>query len=108
MADIIRETGLKYRNWGKWGKDDELGTLNYITPEAIVKAAGLVKRGKVFSLAIPFDKDGPQINQPRRFNPIHRMILTGPDFTTGAFKRPGNVGFADAMVRTGPPSGAPR
>ena len=26
------------------------------------------------------------------------MILTGPDFTTGAFKRPGNVGFADDMV----------
>src|SRR5437667_34922 len=93
MADIIRETGLKYRNWGKWGKDDELGTLNYITPEAIVKAAGLVKRGKVFSLAIPFDKDGPQINQPRRFNPIHRMILTGPDFT---------IGTGDALlVRTG-------
>src|SRR2546422_543775 len=98
MTDIIRETGLKYRNWGKWGKDDELGTLNYITPDAIVKAAGLVKRGQVFSLAIPFDKEGPQINQPRRFNPIHRMILTGPDFTTGAFKRPGNVGFADDMI----------
>src|SRR5438093_12727514 len=98
MTDIIRETGLKYRNWGKWGKDDELGTLNYITPDAIVKAAGLVKRGQVFSLAIPFDKEGPQINQPRRFNPIHRMILTGPDFTTGAFKRPGGVGFADDMV----------
>ena len=33
MADMVRETGLKYRNWGKWGTDDELGTLNYITPE---------------------------------------------------------------------------
>ena len=98
MADQIRETGLKYRNWGKWGADDEIGTLNYIKPEMLVKAAGLVKRGAVFSLAIPFDSSGPQINQPRRFNPIHRMILTGPDFTTGAVKRPGGVGFADDMV----------
>ena len=98
MADIVRETGLECRNWGKWGPDDERGTLNYITPEAIVKAARLVKRGAVFSLAIPFDNQGPQINQPRRFNPIHRMILTGPDFTTGAVRRPGNVGFADDMV----------
>jgi kynurenine formamidase len=98
MADPIREAGQKYRNWGKWGADDELGTLNYITPEMMVKAAGLVKRGKVFSLAIPFDSTGPQINQPRRFNPIHRMILTGPDFTSGAVKRPGGVGFADDMV----------
>jgi len=98
MADIIRETGAKYRNWGKWGPEDELGTLNYITPELIVRAARLVKRGVTFSLSIPFDGTGPQINQPRRFNPIHRMILTGPDFTSGAVTRPGGVGFADDMV----------
>jgi kynurenine formamidase len=98
MGDIVRDTGARCSNWGKWGPDDELGTLNYITPDAIVKATRLVKRGRVFSLAIPFDNQGPQINQPRRFNPIHRMILTGPDFTTGAFKRPGGVGFADDMV----------
>lgn len=98
MGDVIRETGQRYRNWGKWGADDELGTLNYITPEVIVRAARLVKRGVVFSLAIPFNREGPQINQPRRFNPIHRMILTGPDFTSGAVKRPGGVGFTDDMV----------
>lgn len=98
MTDIIRETGAKYRNWGKWGTEDELGTLNYITPELIVRAARLVRRGVTFSLAIPFDGGGPQINQPRRFNPIHRMILTGPDFTSGAVTRPGGVGFADDMV----------
>ena len=98
MADPIREAGARYRNWGKWGADDEIGTLNYLTPELIVRAARLVKRGTVFSLAIPFDSTGPQINQPRRFNPIHRMILTGPDFTSGAVTRPGGVGFADDMV----------
>jgi kynurenine formamidase len=98
MGDMIRDTGKRCSNWGKWGADDELGTLNYITPEMIVKSARLVKRGVTFSLAIPLDSSGPQINQPRRFNPIHRMILTGPDFTTGAFKRPGGVGFADDMV----------
>ncbi len=98
MGDEIRETGKRCSNWGKWGAEDELGTLNYITPEMIVRASRLVKRGVSFSLAIPLDSSGPQINQPRRFNPIHRMILTGPDFTTGAFKRPGGVGFADDMV----------
>ena len=39
MGDVIRETGLRYRIWGKGGKDDELGSLNYISPEAVVKAA---------------------------------------------------------------------
>jgi kynurenine formamidase len=98
MADVIRDTGKRCSNWGKWGAEDELGTLNYITPELVVRSSRLVKRGVTFSLAIPLDSSGPQINQPRRFNPIHRMILTGPDFTTGAFKRPGGVGFADDMV----------
>src|SRR6516165_1034566 len=98
MSDIIRETGRRLRNWGKWGADDERGTLNYIAPSDIVKAAGLVRRGAVFSLAIPFDAKGPQINQPRRFNPIHRMMITGPDCTTGAIRFPGGVGFSDDMV----------
>ena len=98
MPDIIRETGARCRNWGKWGADDERGTLNYITPADIVRAAGLVKRGAVFSLAIPFDAKGPQIDHPRRFNPIHRMMITGPDCTSGAITFPGGVGFSDDMI----------
>ena len=53
MADPVREMAAKCRNWGKWGPDDELGTLNYITPETVVKATRAVKRGVTFSLAIP-------------------------------------------------------
>jgi kynurenine formamidase len=98
VSDVIREAGARCRNWGKWGPDDERGTLNYITPDHIIAAARLVKRGAVFSLAIPFNAKGPQINQPRRFNPIHRMMITGPDCTTGAIKFPGGVGFSDDMV----------
>jgi len=98
MSDIVRETGARYRNWGKWGADDERGTLNYITPAAIVSAARLVRRGAIFSLAIPFDARGPQGPRSRRFNPIHQMTLTAPDFTTGAITRPGGVGFTDDMI----------
>ena len=32
-------------NWGRWGHDDRLGTLNHITPEKRVAAAGLVREG---------------------------------------------------------------
>jgi len=34
-------------NWGKWGPDDEVGTLNYNGPAQIIAAARLVKQGKV-------------------------------------------------------------
>src|SRR5262245_41867950 len=37
-------------NAGRWGSDDELGTLNYITPQKRIAAAALVKRGEVVSV----------------------------------------------------------
>lgn len=38
-------------NWGRWGDDDRLGTLNHVTPEARVAAAGLVREGQSVSLS---------------------------------------------------------
>ena len=40
-------------NWGRWGKDDQLGTLNLITPEKRRQAQALAKRGVVVSLEHP-------------------------------------------------------
>src|ERR1700732_2649536 len=37
-------------NWGRWGEQDKRGMLNFLTPDLIVKAAGLVKQGKVYAL----------------------------------------------------------
>src|ERR1051325_396551 len=50
----------KYKNWGKWGPNDEIGTLNYTTAEDIVAAAQLVRKAKAISLALNFDKRGPE------------------------------------------------
>lgn len=36
--------------WGLWGDDDEVGTLNLLTEERVLAAAGLVRTGKVFPL----------------------------------------------------------
>ena len=38
-------------NWGRWGKDDEIGALNLVTPAKRKQAAGLVKEGVSVSLA---------------------------------------------------------
>src|SRR5262249_46657023 len=56
----IAEATQKLKNWGRWGKDDQVGTLNHVTPEDIVKAASLIRSGKVFALGIPLDRTGPQ------------------------------------------------
>ena len=76
----IEEASKKLSNWGRWGKDDQIGTLNHVTPEDIVKAASLIRTGKVFALGIPLDRDGPQTGLfGGRFNPIHQMLATGTD-----------------------------
>jgi hypothetical protein len=35
----------KVKNWGRWGPDDQLGTLNYMTPDSVQAAAALVRSG---------------------------------------------------------------
>ena len=42
-------------NWGRWGKDDEIGALNLITPEKRRQAAALVRDGVSVSLAADAD-----------------------------------------------------
>lgn len=37
-------------NWGRWGSEDEVGALNYLGPEQVLSAVGLVRSGKVFTL----------------------------------------------------------
>lgn len=61
-------------NWGRWGADDELGTMNLITPEKTRAAAGLVQRGITVSLAHnPMPDEAPD-NPDAAFN--HTMGRT--------------------------------
>jgi len=71
--EAVRKLGKQLSNWNRWGADDERGTLNFITPEVVKRAAGLVRRGQVFSLGLAFGAEGPQIGQGGRVNPLHLM-----------------------------------
>jgi len=76
----FRHIADKVRNWGKWGPDDQLGTLNYITAAKIKEAAGLVKKGTSISLGADFGPDGPQQGtSPLRINPLVFMAVDGGD-----------------------------
>ena len=98
----LRDAAEKYKNWGKWGPKDEIGTLNYTQAEDIVAAARLVKKGKVISLALNFDQHGPQGAKSKypamgRTNPIHTMLRTGTDAYSGVLDHRG-IRAADDMV----------
>lgn len=85
------------RNWGRWGPDDELGTLNYVTTQTVAAAAKEIHSGEVISLAIPFGPSGPQHGRDGRFNPIHLMLATGTDVATD-YQQARGGGFADDIV----------
>jgi kynurenine formamidase len=81
-VQTVREMGEKYSNWGRWGADDQRGTLNFVGPEEVVAAAATIRTGKRFSLALPYDSAGPQTGKSWRFNPIHVMFRDGGDIAT--------------------------
>ena len=91
MEDF-RAIGKRLSNWGRWGADDERGTVNLITPERLVAAGKLIKTGKVFDLGIPLGADRPQPGGGR-INPVHLMSQTGQDQMF-----PGGFRFADDYI----------
>lgn len=67
------ELFAKVCNWGRWGFDDERGTLNYITPEHVRAAAALVRSGRTVSLSLPINTvAGPDNPRPA----LHYMVQT--------------------------------
>ena len=58
----------RQRNWGRWGDEDQRGTLNHISPEVLKGAVETVTAGKLFNLGLNFDRNGPQTGAGR-FNP---------------------------------------
>ncbi len=78
-------------NWGKWGPKDQLGTLNYITPEVIAAAGKLVKTGKVFNLA--------QDLKPNTPGWVGRTYRHTFDYILPSIDPKGGVGAADDAIQ---------
>jgi kynurenine formamidase len=57
-----------------------------------------VKRGKVFSLALALDNNGPQKGTMNRFNPVHSMLADGGDWAAGQRPFANGIGGADDIV----------
>src|ERR671931_2883919 len=94
----IAAAAQRVGNWGRWGPDDALGTLNFIDDDKRARAAQLVRRGRVFSLANSFDANGPQRGWRNRVNPVHPMLSTGDDAVAGRTGFPHGIGGADDTV----------
>jgi kynurenine formamidase len=94
----IAEAAKAYSNWGRWGEDDVLGTLNLLDEAKRREGAALVQRGVSFSLSQRFDMNGPQKGWRRRTNPVHTMLDTGTDAALGNQGFPHGIGGADDVI----------
>jgi len=68
------------KNWGRWGPDDQLGTLNFVTPARVRAAAGLVRSGRRASMAIPINTAAG----PDNSNPAIHFVTQGHDIDIGS------------------------
>jgi kynurenine formamidase len=94
----VKELAARVRNWGRWGDDDEIGTLNLLTPDVVTAAAGEIKAGRRLALGIPMDDRGPQTGAiPGRDNPTHEMIMVDTPLTGD----PSNFTTSDDKVSMG-------
>ncbi|NYT83591.1 cyclase family protein [Alcaligenaceae bacterium] len=64
-------------NWGDFGPDDQLGRVNLLTHEQVLKGVREVREGKVFCLSLPLDLPGGMVLNPRRKPP--RLAATERD-----------------------------
>jgi kynurenine formamidase len=93
----IYEAAKKLSNWGRWGADDQIGTLNNVSPQDVVNAGKLIKKGKVFSLGLSLKEPIQSGLFGGRWNPIHSMLATGTDAAAGN-QDASNLRYADDAI----------
>ncbi|MGE6449931.1 cyclase family protein [Pseudoalteromonas tetraodonis] len=67
----------------KWGADDEIGAMNYITPSSVLTASKLIKQGKVYGLGMAVNKDTPAFRH--RYFEVHTSQPEPKTFGTNKF-----------------------
>ncbi|HSB41189.1 MAG TPA: cyclase family protein [Methylomirabilota bacterium] len=80
----VREYLKTLSNWGRWGSEDELGTVNLITPAKRQAAARLVTRGLSVSCARPITTD---ITPDTTIQPMRFMVDSGEGRDTASPER---------------------
>ena len=93
----FHEIAKRVNNWGRWGADDEMGTLNLITDAVVKDATACVRSGRRVPLALPLHQDGIQTGLiPGRVNPLHTMVQINQELFG-----PGTVATSDDAVTMG-------
>jgi len=96
MDEVLKEAP---KNWGKWGEEDEVGALNYLTTEEVFRGVRHIKSGTVFTLQrLIGDPKGDPV-WPGRAPAEKTMILDESSWDgDGAPQFPGGLHYADDKI----------
>ncbi len=87
------------RNWGRWGADDEIGALNYLTPDEVRTGLAVARDGRVFTLGAPLADPAGDPVFPGRWAPRRFMVADHAGFRAGHLHPiPGGMEFADDYI----------
>jgi len=95
-ADEVYGYFDRLSNWGRWGEDDALGTLNFVTPEVTLAAAQEIQVGRSVSCAWVLSsrrQEGDLFGTPQRYMLNHGQGLGDPDRIVPPHRRPDDRGF---------------
>jgi kynurenine formamidase len=96
LAALLKDSPT---NWGRWGPDDEVGALNYLTADEVRAGVAQVRRGQTFTLGASLASDVGDPVFPGRWPPRKFMVADKAGFRSGRWKpSPGGLEFADDYV----------
>ena len=74
--DLLMWLESDLNNWGRWGKDDQKGTLNHLSPEKTLQAVSLVSEGVTVSCARPVEfAASVDVPKPPQQNGLRRLAI---------------------------------
>ncbi|HTR16434.1 MAG TPA: cyclase family protein [Acetobacteraceae bacterium] len=96
VADLLRDAP---RNWGKWGPDDEVGSLNYLTQGEVLRGVKAVTSGKTFTLQVRMGHPNGDPVWPGRAQPTHINVMDKGHYLCGKGPEfPGHAEYADDVL----------
>ncbi|MGH7931723.1 MAG: cyclase family protein [Candidatus Binataceae bacterium] len=99
VSNIVEVLKDAPKNWGRWGADDQIGCLNFLTSDEVLRGVRSVKQGKVFRLGVPVARPQGDPLHPVRSQPIRTQTMDEGFYLSGRAKPfPGGLKYSDDVI----------
>jgi hypothetical protein len=96
LSELLKDAP---KNWGRWGPNDEIGALNFLTKEEVLRGVQAVRQGKVFTLGAPVARPGGDPIYPGRGQPSRMMVMDKGFYLSGRAQAfPGGLEYSDDVI----------